>query len=95
MMSEDVRKAERAVDNARAARDRADDALKEAQHNLWLTVGGEEGMPTEDGWYLDENDNPWRREKGIWDDGWGNSGPEYGYPTPPLRHLQLAVNTLT
>lgn len=89
-MSDAVRSAEKAVEDTRAALTEAESAYNEAQFNLWRAVGSEPGMPIEAGWYVDDQDNPWRLDsEGIWDDGWGNSGPMYGYPSPPLRRMTV------
>lgn len=44
-------------------------------------------LPTEPGWYVTADDTPARLgEDGVWDDGWGNSGPDY---TPAWHPLPL------
>lgn len=49
-------------------------------------------LPKEPGWYLTADDTPARLdEDGNWDDGWGNSGPDYGpawWPLP-LRRMHV------
>lgn len=47
-------------------------------------------LPTEPGWYVTAGDTPARlSENGIWDDGWGNSGPDYGPAWHPLPLTRL------
>lgn len=47
-------------------------------------------LPAEPGWYLTAEDTPARLgEDGTWDDGWGNSGPDYSPAWHPLPLTRL------
>ncbi|WP_126893532.1 hypothetical protein [Microbacterium sp. HSID17254] len=53
-------------------------------------------LPTEPGWYLTADETPARlSEDGTWDDGWGNSGPDYGpaWHPQPLKRLIVATES--
>ena len=84
-----ITEAEKVLEEAEFDLRKAEEAVSAAKYALWDLVNGQEGMPQEDGWYLDANDNPAHRQAGIWDDGWGNGGPAYGYPATPLRKLTV------
>lgn len=92
-MSDDLEKLIDAIDTKRATVIRKIEKLHAELKGLdfekqQLYVGGD--LPTEPGWYLTAENTPARLdEHGTWDDGWGNSGPDYGPAWHPLPLTRL------
>lgn len=62
-------------------------AKRDLDYRISVAQAEADGMPQEDGWYLDSGGQIARREDGVWHDGWGNRGPDYGHYSPPLTRL--------
>jgi hypothetical protein len=74
-------------------RDSLDADIKQIQYEIAEIERGQD-LPTEPGWYLTAENTPAHLdEDGTWDDGWGNSGPDYGpaWHPLPLRRLVPAA----
>lgn len=68
--------------------------LKELNFEKERLCAGVE-LPTEPGWYVTADDTPARLgDDGVWDDGWGNSGPDYGPAWHPLPLTRLTPDRL-
>lgn len=84
-MSEQDLKDERAAlgQSVRDAHKRLAEIDEELARSKWSD------LPQEDGWYLNASGEIVRREGGVWDDGWGNGGVDYGNPEldTPLTRL--------
>lgn len=61
--------------------------IRELEYEIRVARAEELGMPQEDRWYLDSLGQIACRENGEWHDGWGNSGPDYEFFTPPMKRL--------
>lgn len=87
MGSRTIEEAETEYNDACEAERVASERVRRAQWDWARLVDEQDGMPTELGYYIDAQGNIARRTVDGWDDGWGNGGPGYNPPSPPLIRL--------